>query len=47
MALGLDVEEYFKKDKFMRMFIVGGFICDNAVSSMRQFDLMKDRENKK
>ena len=44
MALGLDPEEYLKKDKFMRMFITGGYIADSMINSMRQFDAAKERE---
>ena len=44
LALGLDPDTYFAKDRFSRMFIVGGYIADSAIQSMRQYDLAKQRE---
>ncbi len=46
MKLGLDPDEYFKKDKFSRMLIVGGSIADGAISSMRQFDMQEEAKRK-
>lgn len=44
MALGIDPDIYFSKDRFSRMFIVGGYIADSAIQSMRQYDLAKQHE---
>ena len=46
LKFGLDPEAYFAKDRFMRMYITGGVIADNAISAMRQHDIAKDREQK-
>lgn len=46
MALGLDPTIYFEKDKHTRMLITGGYICDSAISSMRQYDLAEERSRK-
>lgn len=46
MALGLDPDQYFQKDKFSRMLIVGGYIADSAISSMRSHDIAEDRARK-
>lgn len=46
MALGLDPDQYFKKDRFSRMMIVGGYIADSAISSMRQYDISEERARK-
>ena len=46
LAMGLDPDFYFAKDKFMRMFIVGGYVADNAINNMRSYDSMKDKEAK-
>lgn len=43
-ALGLDIEDYFKKDRYTRMLIVGGYIAESSLSSMRQFDIAQERE---
>lgn len=44
MALGLDPDKYFQKERFSRMLIVGGYIADSAINSMRQYDMQKERE---
>jgi len=44
VAMGLDIEEYFKKERHMRSLIVGGYIADSAINSMRQHDLARERE---
>lgn len=44
LALGLDPDEYFKKDKFSRMMITGGIIANNAIDNMRQHDIHEERE---
>lgn len=44
MALGIDPDVYFKKDKLSRMMITGGYIADNALTNMRNYDVAKDRE---
>lgn len=46
MALGLDPDQYFQKDRFSRMMIVGGYIADSAISSMRQYDISEERARK-
>lgn len=43
-ALGLDIDAYFQKDRFSRMLIVGGYICESAINSMRAYDLNRERE---
>lgn len=44
MALGLDPTTYFEKDKFMRMYITGGYIADSMINSMRSYDIAKAHE---
>lgn len=44
MKMGIDPDVYFAKDKFSRMMITGGSIADGMVSSMRQYDVAKERE---
>lgn len=45
-ALGLDFSEYEKKDRYTKMLIVGGYVAESALSSMRQWDMAKEREMK-
>lgn len=47
VAMGLDIDEYFKKDRLTRMLIVGGYVADNAINSMRQYDIAKENETKR
>ena len=42
-ALGLDFSEYEKKDRHTRALIVGGYVADSAISSMRQWDISQSR----
>jgi hypothetical protein len=44
IKLSIDPDIYFAKDKFSRMMITGGSIADGAISSMRQYDVAKERE---
>jgi hypothetical protein len=44
IKLGLDTDDYFKKDRFSRMLITGGSVADNAISAMRSYDMAKQRE---
>lgn len=43
IKLGIDPDDYFKKDKFSRMLIVGGSIADSAIASMRQHDMREEQ----
>lgn len=44
VAAGLDFDEYAKKDRHSRQLIVGGYIADSSLNSMRQYDMAKERE---
>ena len=44
IKMGIDPDVMFAKDRFSRILIVGGAMADNAISSMRQYDVAKQRE---
>lgn len=46
LALGLDPETMFKKDRKMRALITGGVIASNALENMRLHDMAEDAKRK-
>lgn len=47
MALGIDPDVQFNKERNMRRLITGGVVAANAIDAMRQYDAWKERENER
>ena len=45
-AMGLDPDDYFAKDRFMRAFITGGHIAARSIQAMAEFDT-RPKDNKR
>lgn len=44
MALGIDPEIEFNKERSMRKLITGGVVASGAIDAMRSYDMWKERE---
>ena len=47
LALGLDPDVEFRKDRNMRKLITGGTVAVGALEAMRQYDAWKEREQER